>query len=463
LRPLKFAAIQGAPHAVPEKAIDKLPIFRGNNAISVKSHILNFRMCVQRYCGGHDEEDVKTTLFVYSLEGDAAEWFTDFDAQKFSTLDEILNEFRTRWGDKKEHRFQRAALTTSHKKENEMVVEFNTKFNSLVKSLHNDIKPSDTAILIYYIEAFEGEMRYALRDKDPQTLGATQATIVRIEQNMLEARKSNIPAFTRGSSSKVNEEKKKKDEGQGSSSDRIKELTQLIKQMEVNHANKINALQNRLITMERAQNNRQQHRPNDKWPKRPLQNDQRPPNPFESTNLVDHRSIPYCRPCGELHEESTCLVFLEECDNDYGNQGNEQINMCGERYYGSRYDWMDVDDRGSSGNFMNNVDKAIKKYGPKPTPQQVAEMAKYRGITYQRNGNKSQDKGQTSIPKVSPSKSNVPINTDLNIDLGGWLNNAKMLVLVSELMKIPSQKEKLLKSIEDPPKSSVEKQPAVAY
>jgi hypothetical protein len=72
-------------------------------------------MCVERYCRGHDEEDVKMTLFVYSLEGDAAEWFTDFSVAKFSTLDEILNEFRKRWGDQKEHRFQLAALTTSQK------------------------------------------------------------------------------------------------------------------------------------------------------------------------------------------------------------------------------------------------------------------------------------------------------------------------------------------------------------
>jgi hypothetical protein len=42
LRPLNFATIQGSPHTVPEKAIDKLPTFQGNNAISVKSHILNF-------------------------------------------------------------------------------------------------------------------------------------------------------------------------------------------------------------------------------------------------------------------------------------------------------------------------------------------------------------------------------------------------------------------------------------
>jgi len=44
--------------------------------------------------------------------------------------------------------------------------------------------------------------------------------------------------------------------------------------------------------------------------------------------------------------------------------------MCGERYYGGWSDWMDFEDRGSSGNFMkNNVDKATEKYGPKPTPQ----------------------------------------------------------------------------------------------
>jgi hypothetical protein len=152
----------------------------------------------------------------FSLEGDAGEWFSDFLSNKFATLNSILDEFRKRWGDQKDHRFQLGALTTSHKKENETVLEFNTKFNSVVKDLHQDVKPMDVAILIYYIYPFEGEMRYALRDKDPQTLPTTQETTIKIEQNMLEARKSNIPGFNRGSSSKVNDEKKKKDEVQGS-------------------------------------------------------------------------------------------------------------------------------------------------------------------------------------------------------------------------------------------------------
>jgi hypothetical protein len=159
------------------------------------------------------------------------------------------------------------------------------------------------------MEAFEGEIRYQLRDKEPTTLRDAQKFAIRIDKNMQDARKSNIPGFSRGTSSKTIEEKKKKVENQESSNDGIKDLTQLIKQMEINHANQMNAMQNRLIAMERAQSSRPHHKPNDKWPKRPPPQDQRPPNPFESTNLVDHQAIPYCRPCGQFHEESTCPSF----------------------------------------------------------------------------------------------------------------------------------------------------------
>jgi hypothetical protein len=108
-----------------------------------------------------------------------------------------------------------------------------------VKSLHDDIKPSKASILIYYMEAFEGEMRYALRDKDPQDLKTTQAMAIRIDKNMQDARKPNIPGFTRGSSSQLFDEKKKNVENKKSSNDGIKELTRLIKQMEINHANQL--------------------------------------------------------------------------------------------------------------------------------------------------------------------------------------------------------------------------------
>jgi hypothetical protein len=111
-------------------------------------------------------------------------------------------------------------------------------------------------------------------------------------------------------------------------------------------------------------------------------------------------------------------------------------------------EWMELTEYGANVNCMNDVvDKATNKFGPKPTPKQVSDLARYRGFSYQRSGTKNQDKPQTSAAKVPPPppKSIVPTNTKLNIDLGGWLNNAKMLVPVAEIMKIPSQREKGLK------------------
>jgi hypothetical protein len=142
--------------------------------------------------------------------------------------------------------------------------------------------------------------------------------------------------------------------------------------------------------------------------------------------------------------------------------------MFGHEYNVGMYDWMDLMNimRGKDMNCMGDVvvDKATEMFGPKPTPQQVAEMAKFRGITYQRNGNKSQDKNQANIPKVAPTppKSNVYASSELNIDLGGWLSNAKMLVPVSEIMKIPSQREKLLKAIDCPSQKSVDIPPTTS-
>jgi hypothetical protein len=46
LRPLNFAAIQGAPHAIPDKAIEKLPAFQGNNVVSANAHILSVDLCI---------------------------------------------------------------------------------------------------------------------------------------------------------------------------------------------------------------------------------------------------------------------------------------------------------------------------------------------------------------------------------------------------------------------------------
>ena len=109
-------------------------------------------------------------LFALSFEEDAYDWFSGLDDNKFATIKDLIEAFIERWGDKKEYRHLLATLHDMKKNENETMEEFNKKFNDLVSSLHTNIKPPDNAILIYYIEAFGGEMRYQLRDKEPTNL-----------------------------------------------------------------------------------------------------------------------------------------------------------------------------------------------------------------------------------------------------------------------------------------------------
>jgi len=104
------------------------------------------------------------------FEADALDWFCDLPNNSYKTLKEVTEGFLCRWGDRKESRHLLAALSSIKKNENETVEEFIKRFNDLVGGLHTDVCPLPAAILIYYIEAFSGEIAYQLRDKSPNDL-----------------------------------------------------------------------------------------------------------------------------------------------------------------------------------------------------------------------------------------------------------------------------------------------------
>lgn len=45
-----------------------------------------------------NHEDIKMCLFVFSLEGDALNWFNNFPKDSFTSLQEIFNDFKDRYG-----------------------------------------------------------------------------------------------------------------------------------------------------------------------------------------------------------------------------------------------------------------------------------------------------------------------------------------------------------------------------
>jgi len=76
-------------------------------------------------------------------------------------------------------------------------------------------------------------------------------------------------------------------------------------------------------------------------------------------------------------------------------------------------------------------------------------MMRYKGLAYQRRDKNDTSKDKNGQDTTTP---NFPTTSCqmMDFDLGSWVTNAKALVPVSDLIKIPSQREKLLKLIESP-------------
>ena len=92
--------------------------------------------------------------------------------------------------------------------------------------------------------------------------------------------------------------------------------------------------------MERSQNNRFQNKPNKDWQRKGSPQDQRPPNPLDSTNMVQEEAPPYCWACRDFHDEASCHVFiqineqgLQETNNFVGHPyRHDSINVLGKTY-----------------------------------------------------------------------------------------------------------------------------------
>ena len=77
--------------------------------------------------------------------------------------------------------------------------------------------------------------------------------------------------------------------------------------------------------------------------------------------------------------------------------------------------------------YNQEKDNATKIFGEKPTPEQI--MQKSKRIIYQRKRNTIPTMSDQHLPKAM-----IPPSSNLNIELGNWLSNAKILVPVIEIL-----------------------------
>ena len=73
-----------------------------------------------------------------------------------------------------------------------------------------------------------------------------------------------------------------------------------------------------------------------------------------------------------------------------------------------------------------------------PTSKQIREMPKFKGITHQRREN-------DGTPKSNQYPLNNPHGPNEIIDMGDWFQKFKVSIPATEVIKIPVQRDKLMK------------------
>lgn len=72
-------------------------------------------------------------LFVLSLENDALQWFQNKPDNAFDSSQALTNAFKNILRDKREGKYLGKELNSIKKRENEIIEEFNQRFNGILK------------------------------------------------------------------------------------------------------------------------------------------------------------------------------------------------------------------------------------------------------------------------------------------------------------------------------------------
>jgi hypothetical protein len=165
---LDFIKFQVAAHAMPDKYHKWPPKFQSNNVILAQTHIRAFEDVLTKK--EVENGDVVMRLFVLSFKEDARIWFRNPNDASVKTWDTFKALFLKQWEIKNDGRMLLGNLDEVKNRENETVKEFIMRFQKFIDKIPEDIRPKGGVVLLYCVNAFEGNFGCLLRDKDPKDL-----------------------------------------------------------------------------------------------------------------------------------------------------------------------------------------------------------------------------------------------------------------------------------------------------
>jgi hypothetical protein len=74
------------------------------------------------------------------------------------------------------------------KKENEMVREFISRFDRLYNQIPTYYHPTTSSVCLLYMNSFEGQFQYIIKDKKTTSLAEDKEFSINIEENLLDSK-----------------------------------------------------------------------------------------------------------------------------------------------------------------------------------------------------------------------------------------------------------------------------------
>jgi len=159
-----------------------LPRFDGENGVTAQRHIQAFEDYLNRF--EVDHVDVSIRLFALSLQGEVRTWFKTLPKASISNLEQFLNLFLDRWMIKVNLLLLIDEYNQLKRLPNETVQRFSNRFNQIYHSMSLNIRPPPDLALLHYPRAFDPEIEFRLRERNPSTMKQMQDMAMDVEVNL---------------------------------------------------------------------------------------------------------------------------------------------------------------------------------------------------------------------------------------------------------------------------------------
>jgi hypothetical protein len=132
--------------------------------------------------------DVEMKLLTSSLTKYAHRWLRWIPDNHITSYEYFAKLFKNRWTTNKYNGILVAQFNQINNKENQIVSEFENRFDKLYSQIPTVLRPTDAIVHLLYMNAFDGKFCFILKEKKHTILAQAKEYSVEIEENILDSK-----------------------------------------------------------------------------------------------------------------------------------------------------------------------------------------------------------------------------------------------------------------------------------